>query len=97
MASRTYTRTLLHKDLRKVEINLYIYKECKYDEEVTEMKKVTYKGVIEWTIVEGGIEAQEIENETDASGIDEYHEYLILKFEDGSKATFRNSHVDMFI
>lgn len=40
---------------------------------------------------------EQIESETDESGIDECHEYLIIELENGEISTFRNSHVDLFI
>ena len=43
------------------------------------------------------MDAEEIERETDDSGIDEHHEYLRLNFVNGETATFRNSHTTMFI
>lgn len=96
----TYTRTLFEKDLTKLTIKLYIHKASKYEAayltEEDEEIKVEYTGVKSYTIVEGGKDAEEIEAHTDASGIDEYHEYLILHFENGETATYRNSHVDMF-
>lgn len=59
-------------------------------------KEVNYTGVKSWTILtsEDEVEVKEIENQ---GLVDEMHEYLILNFENGDSATFRNSHVDMFI
>lgn len=97
---RTYTSTLLNPDLTKAVFRLYIMEHSKYDMTATSEREdimVTYTGVKAWDIIEGGIEAEEIEAETDADGIDENHEYLVLHFEDGSTSTFRNSYVDMFI
>ena len=87
---------------KKVDVELDVYSECKYEaaqfghEEVFEnCKKVRYSGVEKWEIIDGE-EAELIEAETDESGIDDYHEYLVLYFGDGETATFRNSYVDMF-
>lgn len=74
---------------------VYIYDECKYkaDTEVLEnAREVIYEGIKSWEIVTGN-DVEEIE----ASGlVDDYHEYLVLNFENGDSATFRNSYVDMF-
>lgn len=94
---RTYNRTITVEDLTKVTIRLFVTEAVKYEAKEGDEKEVQYKGVESWSIIEGGAEAEEIESCTDASGVDENHEYLVLNFADGRTATFRNSHVDMFI
>lgn len=98
--TRTYERTMMIEDLSKATVRIYLYEGCKYTakfaEDLGEEKEITYTGLKNWSIVDGE-DATEIENHTDGSCIDEYHEYLVLRFVDGSEATFRNSHVDMFI
>ncbi|HCJ37838.1 MAG TPA: hypothetical protein DHV37_05875 [Erysipelotrichaceae bacterium] len=90
---RSYERTLLVKDLAKAEVEITVFDRCKY--EMPEVKEVLkYRGVTSWDVIEGGEEADSIEND---GLVDEHHEYLVLHFNDGSQATFRNSHVDMFI
>lgn len=102
---RTYTETWMKSNerLQKAVIELVIYKQSKYshiltDEEVEEgMTEIKYTGLTSWDIIEGGEEAKAIEAESDGSCIDDNHEYLVLHFNDGTDATFRNSYVDMFI
>ena len=53
--------------------------------------------MIAWDIIEGGIEASQIEAVRDNDGIDENHEYLVLHFKNRFSVTFRNSHTNMFI
>jgi hypothetical protein len=92
---RTYHGTLFHPDLREAEVTIYSFEDTKYKSHPdADEHETIYTGVTAWDIIEGGQEAEEIEQ----SGlVDEYHEYLVLHFEDGNTATFRNSHVDMFI
>lgn len=94
---RTYTRTVFKENLQDVEFELHVHEAVKYEAPENDDVSVTCKNVVAWSIVEGGKEAEEIEEHTDSSGVDENHEYLILHFADGTDGTFRNSHVDMFI
>ncbi len=78
-------------------VEVEVYSECKYEahDEVFENSiKVDYP-IESWEIVTGE-DAREIEEETDESCIDDYHEYLVLHLMDGTTSTFRNSYVDMF-
>lgn len=93
----TYTRTVFIKDLSKATIRIYMTEGIKWFKGAGKRIKVEYTGVTAWDIIEGGKEAEEIEAMTDANSIDENHEYLVLHFENGETATFRQSHVDMFI
>lgn len=93
---RTYGGVWNKADLRKATVKVEIFDKTKYEAEEVD-REVEYTGLTSWDIIEGGDEAAEIESMTDESGIDEYHEYLVLHFEDGTESTFRNSHVAMFI
>lgn len=106
---RTYTGTWMisNERLQKATVKITVFEQAKYfingnrvtwNEECGEDgKEVTYTGLTAWDIIEGGQEAEAIEAETDGSCIDENHEYLVLHFNNGEQATFRNSHVDMMI
>lgn len=95
---RTYTSTMTNPDLTKATVKLYISEYSKYDPDTSGGEiEVEYNDVTKWDIIEGGQEAEEIESQTDADGIDENHEYLVLHFENGETSTFRNSHVDMYV
>lgn len=94
---RTYERTMMIEDLTKATIRIYMTEGIKWFKGAGKRTKVEYTGVTAWDIIEGGKEAEEIEAMTDANSIDENHEYLVLHFENGETATFRQSHVDMFI
>lgn len=80
--------------LEDMTFKIFVYNGDKYTGEVTEEIEERYTGVKSWDIIEGGKEAFEIE---ESGLIDEHHEYLVLHFTSGETATFRNSHVDMFV
>lgn len=83
---------------RKFSAEIEVYGVCKYHaakEELENPLTVRYDGITEFEIV-SGYDAEEIERDTDDESIDDYHEYLILHFENGETSTFRNSYVDMF-
>lgn len=93
---KTYEKTLFIENLANANVKIYLYENSKYSSIVGNEKEINYTGLKSWSIIDGE-DAKTIENETDGTCIDENHEYLLLNFVDGSEATFRNSHVDMFI
>ncbi len=83
---------------RKFDAIIKVYPVCKY--EMTEryedlIKEVRIYGVESWDIINDE-DAWLVEDDTDESGIDDYHEYLRLHLDDGDTSTFRNSYVDLF-
>ena len=102
---RTYdqTWTKSNEKLQQATIRVDVYKLDKYSEVHTveeverDMRTVHYTGLTSWDVISGGPEADEIEADLNEQDFDEHHEYLVLHFNDDSQATFRNSHVDMFI
>ncbi len=91
----TYTRTLFHEDLTKLNVKLYLSAQPKWEEGEDVLVETT--GLKSWDLIQGGTEAEEIEKDLPEIGYDEYHEYLVLHYENGETATYRNSHVIMFI
>lgn len=77
-------------------VRITLYDKLKY---IPTSKRVseTYYKIEGFKIIGSGEEAKKIEAETDADGIDDYHEYLVLELGNGETATFRNSYVDMFV
>lgn len=94
--TKTYTGTIFNPDLTKATIKLFVHEALKWEATAEDERLVTYRNVKAWSIVDGE-DAEEIERWTDESGVDEYHEYLVLHFTNGETATFRNSHVEMFL
>lgn len=74
---------------------IIVMDDVKYKESSKEFKEIRFKNVKAFEVVNGD-RAKEIEAHTDGSCIDDYHEYLIIYFEDGTESTFRNSYVDLF-
>ena len=89
-------KTLI-RETRSVE--LHMYEDVKYETYAKLDKVITYEaGRISSFEVLSGEKAEEFEKEIDESSFDEYHEYLILYFSGSDDvASFRNSHVDMFV
>lgn len=79
-----------------MKVKVKVYDEVKYSPTSEKVAEVEYDGVKGFDVVSDPATVEEIENCTDANSIDEYHEYLILYFENGETSTFRNSHVDLF-
>ena len=78
-----------------INVRVKIYNGVKYEASSRKVAVMEYKNIQGYEVVTGE-RAEQIANETDEDGIDEYNEYLILTLENGETATFRNSHVDMF-
>lgn len=75
-----------------MKVRVKVYDSCKYDMGSEVVNESAYD-----------ITSYEIATRTDEEVYnegyditDDFNEYLILKFADGSTATFRNSYVDMF-
>lgn len=79
-----------------MKVLIKVYENVKYDEVVEEVREVIYDNVESFEVVSDYERVREIEQHTDGSCIDEYHEYLVLHFKDGETGTFRNSHADLF-
>lgn len=80
---------------KTVKVDIEIFNKCKYEKDSYVTSMYRYNNLVNWEIVTGD-DATEIGLETDENSRDEYNEYLVLHFEDGTQATFCNSHVDMF-
>lgn len=93
---KTYNQTFFRSPevIKKSEFILTIWTKCKYDEDSEISGHDSYTNVESWQIITKE-DAEELEKHFDEH--DEYHEYLILNFVDGTKSTFRNSHVDLAI
>ena len=78
--------------------NIEIFDACKYTASAEIIENPTVircEGITSWEIISGE-DAEEILRDTDYTCVDDYNEYLVLYFENGSQATFRNSYVEMF-
>lgn len=96
---KTYDRTMFisNEELQKCTVRLYVTKYVKYNRD-NEEEEITFTGLVSWSII-GDSDAADLEREFNLSDEekDEYQEYLVLEFNDGTKKVFRNSHTDMFL
>ena len=76
-------------------VKVRIYDGIKYFK-CKKVKEILYRNIRGFEVATGE-RAEQIISETDGSCIDEFNEYLVIYLEDGNTATFRNSHVDLFI
>ena len=98
---KTYTRTMgmTNEELQQATVTIEWTEGTKWGAHWRgeEIKEIRYTGLTQWSLVDGE-DAAKIEAEIgDDTMLDECHEYLVLEFNDGTTATFRNSHVNMFI
>lgn len=93
MAKRTFQMYRPRKAIVDLyDVVKYHAEQADFDREQT----INYSGLTAFDIVDGD-DAWEIEDYTDDSTIDDFHEYLVLHFENGDTATFRNSYCDLFV
>lgn len=80
----------------RFDAELEMHSKCKYCRDTTgdEVRIMTVQDIESWDIVTGE-DAARIEEDGDASCIDDFHEYLVLHFAGGATSTYRNSYVDM--
>lgn len=89
------TQRYIVKENKNMKVLVKIYDGVKYFRGSEKVTEHTYTDVESWKVV-GGREAEEVEKEFIGNDLDEFQEYLILSFADGTTATFRNSHTDLF-
>lgn len=92
---KTFNRTMFIDNLPEAQVKVIIYDRYKYDRQSKAKERLYFTGLTSWDSISGGDEAKKIEADTDI--IDDYHEYLILHFKNGTKRLFCNSYVDLFI
>lgn len=92
---KTFNRTMFIDNLPEAQVKVIIYDRYKYDRQSKAKERLYFTGLTSWDSISGDDEAKKIEADTDM--IDDYHEYLILHFKDGTKRLFCNSYVDLFI
>ena len=76
-----------------MKLKVKVYSGCKYDAESKKIAETIYNNVTSFEI------KVMTDEEIFADGfdeMDEYGEYAILTFADGTTSTFRNSHIDIF-
>lgn len=78
---------------KPIKVDVKIYDKPKYCMDAVKIDTIVYSGLINWEIITGE-DAADIEAQMGAD-IDELHEYIVLNFEDGKTATFKNSYVDL--
>lgn len=77
-------------------VKVKLYNGIKYNADTKKVTEVEYNNIIDYEVVTGD-RATKIGLWTDENSRDEFNEYLVLELANGETATFRNSHVDMFI
>lgn len=73
---------------------LKLYDKIKYRWDSKGIYNILYKDIVDYQVV-WGKEAKKLEQYCTPDNIDDYHEYLVLEFKDGTTSTFRNSYVDL--
>lgn len=95
MATRTITGTWFRPILTDADIKLLIFETNKYDANNENYEEITITDVKEFTIVEGGEEAEAIKALGVAEDIN--NDYLILRYADGHIDIYPNTKVALFV
>lgn len=79
--------------MENFEILVKVYDNCKYEVNFHKVAEIEYEDVV-------SVEAKNMsDKEAYAEGydeVDDFNEYVTIKFSDGSTSSFRNSYVDIF-